>query len=131
MRRAFDSFTCLSETEVALACAAASPICSDLTSMSIDELWSLHEEISAILSARILQEKRELEKRLAILNRGVTYEKLDELGSVQWPCNDAFPEGTPVMHRAGFARGKGLFVLTEYVATDEKVGPRFPLLLTT
>ena len=31
----------------------------------------------------------------------------------------------------GFARGKGLFVLTEYVATDEKVGPRFPLLLTT
>src|ERR1700755_3009553 len=35
------------------------------------------------------------------------------------------------MHTAGFARGKGLFVLTEYVATDEKVGPRFPLLLTT
>jgi formate dehydrogenase major subunit len=62
---------------------------------------------------------------------GVSYEKLDELGSIQWPCNDAAPEGTPVMHRAGFARGKGLFVLTEYVATDEKVGPRFPLLLTT
>ncbi len=62
---------------------------------------------------------------------GVTYEKLDELGSVQWPCNDVAPEGTPVMHRAAFARGKGLFVLTEYVATDEKVGPRFPLLLTT
>jgi formate dehydrogenase major subunit len=62
---------------------------------------------------------------------GVSYEKLDELGSVQWPCNDAAPEGTPVMHRAAFARGKGLFVLTEYVATDEKVGPRFPLLLTT
>jgi len=62
---------------------------------------------------------------------GVTYEKLDALGSIQWPCNDAAPEGTPVMHRAAFARGKGLFVLTEYVATDEKVGPRFPLLLTT
>ncbi len=62
---------------------------------------------------------------------GITYEKLDELGSVQWPCNDAAPEGTPVMHRAGFARGKGLFVLTEYVATDEKIGPRYPLLLTT
>ena len=43
---------------------------NDLTSMSVDELWSLHEEISAILSARILQEKRELEKRLAVLNRG-------------------------------------------------------------
>jgi formate dehydrogenase major subunit len=62
---------------------------------------------------------------------GVSYAKLDEFGSIQWPCNDTAPEGTPVMHRAGFARGKGLFVLTEYVATEEKIGPRFPLLLTT
>jgi formate dehydrogenase major subunit len=60
----------------------------------------------------------------------VTYEKL-ERGSVQWPCNDAAPDGTPIMHMSTFARGKGLMVVTEYVATDEKVGPRFPLLLTT
>ena len=38
--------------------------------LSVDELWSLHEEISALLSARILEEKRQLERRLAILNRG-------------------------------------------------------------
>jgi formate dehydrogenase major subunit len=69
--------------------------------------------------------------RLTPTFAGISYDKLEKLGSVQWPCNDAAPEGTPVMHRAGFARGKGLFVLTEYVATDEKVGPRFPLLLTT
>ena len=69
--------------------------------------------------------------RLTPTFAGVTYERLDELGSIQWPCNEAAPEGTPVMHRAGFARGKGLFVLTEYVATEEKIGPRFPLLLTT
>ncbi|HVB68763.1 MAG TPA: molybdopterin dinucleotide binding domain-containing protein, partial [Acetobacteraceae bacterium] len=62
---------------------------------------------------------------------GVTYAKLDALGSVQWPCNEAAPEGTPIMHEAGFVRGKGLFVVTEYVPTDERVGPRFPLLLTT
>jgi len=61
---------------------------------------------------------------------GVTYEKLDE-GSVQWPCNEKAPNGTPIMHIDGFARGKGLMVVTEYVPTDEKVGPRFPLLLTT
>ena len=61
---------------------------------------------------------------------GVTYEKLDR-ESVQWPCNDAAPDGTPIMHMNGFVRGKGNFVITEYVATDEKVGPRFPLLLTT
>ncbi len=62
---------------------------------------------------------------------GVSYETLETEGSVQWPCNAAAPQGTPVMHEAGFVRGKGLFVVTEYVATDERTGPRFPLLLTT
>ena len=62
---------------------------------------------------------------------GVSYELLDKLGSVQWPCNAAAPEGTPVMHLDGFVRGKGKFVRTEYVATEERTGPRFPLLLTT
>jgi formate dehydrogenase major subunit len=62
---------------------------------------------------------------------GVSYEKLEQAGSVQWPCNDAAPEGTPIMHIGHFVRGKGHFVLTEYVATDERTGPRFPLLLTT
>ncbi len=62
---------------------------------------------------------------------GVSYAKLDELGSVQWPCNEKAPTGTPVMHIGGFVRGKGKFMLTEYVPTDEKTGPRFPLLLTT
>src|SRR5579859_1229636 len=62
---------------------------------------------------------------------GVSYEKLDRLGSVQWPCNDNAPEGTPVMHIGQIVRGKGKFTLTEYVPTDERVGPRYPLLLTT
>jgi formate dehydrogenase major subunit len=62
---------------------------------------------------------------------GVSYAKLDALGSVQWPCNEAAPEGTPVMHIGGFVRGLGNFIVTDYVPTDEKVGPRFPLLLTT
>jgi len=61
----------------------------------------------------------------------VSYALLEEKGSVQWPCNGAAPEGTPTMHVGGFVRGKGKFVVTDYVATDEKTGPRFPLLLTT
>jgi formate dehydrogenase major subunit len=61
----------------------------------------------------------------------VSYEMLDERGSVQWPCNDKAPEGSPIMHVNGFVRGKGKFIVTEYMATDEKTGPRFPLLLTT
>ena len=41
----------------------------ELESMSLDDLWSLHERISSILSTRIGAEKHELEKRLALLNR--------------------------------------------------------------
>jgi formate dehydrogenase major subunit len=69
--------------------------------------------------------------RLTPTFAGVSFARLDELGSVQWPCNEKAPEGTPVMHINGFVRGKGKFVITEYVPTDEKTGPRFPLLLTT
>ena len=42
----------------------------NLEAMSVEDLWSLHEKISKLLSARITSEKRELEKRLAVLNRG-------------------------------------------------------------
>ena len=63
---------------------------------------------------------------------GVSYEKIDRLGSVQWPCNDSTDEaGTAIMHVDHFVRGKGRFVITQYVATDEKVTRKFPLLLTT
>jgi formate dehydrogenase major subunit len=62
---------------------------------------------------------------------GVTYEKLAEHGSVQWPCDEEHPLGYPVMHTDEFTRGKGKFMLTEYVPTDERTGARFPLILTT
>ena len=63
--------------------------------------------------------------------RGVSYKKLDELGSIQWPCNDEHPLGTPTMHIDEFVRGKGKFIITEYVPTSEKVTPKYPLILTT
>ncbi|TDC89785.1 formate dehydrogenase subunit alpha [Saccharopolyspora aridisoli] len=62
---------------------------------------------------------------------GVSFGKLDELGSVQWPCNEQAPEGTPIMHAEQFVRGKGKFVLTPFVATRERSTRRFPLVLTT
>ena len=62
---------------------------------------------------------------------GVTYEKLERLGSVQWPCVDAASEGTPTMHETSFTRGLGQFVVTEYVPTAERCTRRFPLIMTT
>jgi formate dehydrogenase major subunit len=99
------------------------------------EDWEITCDLSAALGfpmhydhpSQIMDEIARLTPTFA----GVSYEKLDALGSVQWPCNEKAPEGTPVMHIGGFVRGKGKFIITEYVPTDERTGPRFPLLLTT
>ena len=69
--------------------------------------------------------------RLTPTFTGVSFERIDELGSIQWPCNDQHPDGTPTMHVGEFVRGKGRFLVTEYVPTAEKVNARFPLILTT
>ena len=69
--------------------------------------------------------------RLTPTFHGVSFDKIDQLGSIQWPCNEAHPEGTPVMHVDAFVRGKGRFMLTEYVPTSEKVNAEHPLILTT
>ncbi len=63
--------------------------------------------------------------------QGVSFAKLDRLGSVQWPCNEAAPDGTPIMHEKGFVRGKGRFMITEFVPTEERASRFFPLILTT
>ncbi len=99
------------------------------------EDWEITVELSEALGypmrydhpSRIMDEIARLTPTFA----GVSFEKLEKLGSVQWPCNEKAPEGTPVMHIGGFVRGKGKFIITEYVPTGEKTGPRFPLILTT
>ncbi|GAA2821938.1 formate dehydrogenase subunit alpha [Kribbella solani] len=62
---------------------------------------------------------------------GVSFDRLDELGSIQWPCDVDHPEGTPIMHSAEFTRGKGRFMETVYVPTSERSTRKFPLILTT
>src|SRR5471030_715545 len=69
--------------------------------------------------------------RLTPTFTGVSFDRIDELGSIQWPCNAAHPDGTPTMHVGEFVRGKGKFLVTEYVPTSERSTRRFPLILTT
>jgi DNA-binding protein H-NS len=42
---------------------------SDLTKMEFEELWELYEELTKLLTEKVVAEKRELENRLAKLNR--------------------------------------------------------------
>ena len=62
---------------------------------------------------------------------GVSFARLDKDGSLQWPVNEKFPNGAPIMHVDGFVRGKGRFMITEYVPTEERTNRHFPLILTT
>ncbi|MBK6707888.1 MAG: formate dehydrogenase subunit alpha [Sphingomonadales bacterium] len=97
--------------------------------------WQVTQELAQALgypmhyesAAQIMDEIAQLSPSFA----HVSFDMLDKVGSVQWPCNDAAPEGTPIMHVDGFVRGKGQFVATEYVPTEEKTNRKFPLILTT
>ena len=97
--------------------------------------WVITQELAQAMgydmhydtSAAIMDEIAELTPTF----RNVSFKLLDDIGSVQWPCNEAAPTGTPIMHIEQFVRGKGLFVETDYVPTEEKTNRKFPLLLTT
>ncbi|MDQ0316002.1 formate dehydrogenase subunit alpha [Amorphus orientalis] len=62
---------------------------------------------------------------------GVSFGHLDAHGSVQWPCNESAPDGTPIMHVGQFVRGLGKFALTKFVPTEERTNRFYPLILTT
>ncbi|MEZ5655074.1 MAG: formate dehydrogenase subunit alpha [Sphingobium sp.] len=106
-----------------------------MTPMNGKEDWEVTQDLANALGlgwsydhpSQIMDEIARLTPTFA----RVSFDRIDELGSIQWPANDKTPEGTPVMHIDGFVRGKGKFVVTDYVPTDEKTGPRYPLLLTT
>jgi formate dehydrogenase major subunit len=97
--------------------------------------WEVTMKLSEALGYRMhYKHPSEIMDEIARLTpgfRNVSYDFLDKMGSVQWPCNDKAPEGSPIMHINGFARGKGKMELTEYVPTDERTTHRFPLILTT
>jgi formate dehydrogenase major subunit len=97
--------------------------------------WLIPVEIAAAMGyAMHYNNAAEIMEEIARLTptfQRVSFERLDTEGSMQWPVTDAAPHGTPIMHIDGFVRGQGLFVVTEFVPTEERVTPKFPLILTT
>lgn len=97
--------------------------------------WEITQDLANALGYQMnYQHPEQIMAEIASLTptfKNVSYQKLDELGSIQWPCNDDHPNGTPIMHEQDFPIGKGRFVVTDYVPTTERTNRRFPLLLTT
>jgi formate dehydrogenase major subunit len=97
--------------------------------------WLITQELAQALGYPMnYSSEAEIMDEIAALSptfSGVSFKFLDEVGSVQWPCNEKAPMGTPIMHVDNFVRGKGLFIETAYVPTDERTTRKFPLILTT
>ena len=112
-----------------------SPVRKVMPSLSGKEDWEITVMLSEALGYPMpYKHPSEIMDEIARLTptfTGVSYAKLDELGSIQWPCNDQYPVGTPVMHVDEFVRGKGRFMITEYVPTEERTSRKYPLILTT
>jgi len=62
---------------------------------------------------------------------GITHKRLDKEGGLQWPCPDSKHPGTPILHKDGFTRGKGLFSPCEYRDPAELPDEEYPITLTT
>ena len=112
-----------------------SPVRKVMTPLAGKEDWEVTQDLANALGypmnyshpSEIMDEISRLTPQFA----GVSYAKIDEMGSIQWPCNAENPDGTPIMHADHFVRGKGRFLLTEYVATTERTSSKYPLILTT
>jgi formate dehydrogenase major subunit len=97
--------------------------------------WEIVAEIAALMGSPMPYESSsQIMDEIAATTptfTGVSFELLDKVGSVQWPCNANAPLGTETMHEHEFARGLGHFVMTPYVPTTERSTRRYPLILTT
>ncbi|MEM7283738.1 MAG: formate dehydrogenase subunit alpha, partial [Pseudomonadota bacterium] len=112
-----------------------SPVRKVMSPLAGKEDWEVTMDLANAMGYEMhYQHPEEIMAEIAALTptfTGVTYQKLEQQGSIQWPCNDNAPTGTPTMHVGEFVRGKGFFAPTPYVATEERTTRKYPLLLTT
>ena len=68
--------------------------------------WEITQELAKAMGYEMnFNSSKEIMDEIAELTptfTGVSFERLDQLGSIQWPCNDNAPEGTPIMHVGEF-----------------------------
>ncbi len=69
--------------------------------------------------------------RVTPIYGGVSYDRLEEKGFLQWPVPDAAHPGTPYLHKEKFSRGRGRFHAIEFHEAAELPDEEYPLTLTT
>jgi formate dehydrogenase major subunit/formate dehydrogenase alpha subunit len=62
---------------------------------------------------------------------GISYERLEREGGLQWPVTSPEAPSTEYLHKGGILRGKGLFQPVNYSPPFEQADPEYPLVLST
>jgi formate dehydrogenase major subunit/formate dehydrogenase alpha subunit len=62
---------------------------------------------------------------------GISHERLERGERLQWPVKDASHPGTPILHTAQFANGRGKFMPIEHVPPAELPDDDYPMILST
>jgi len=66
---------------------------------------------------------------------GMSYELIEKLGGIQWPCNEEYPEGKKRLYTEGFKcptdDGKAKLLPVDWKPLAESCNPNFPLILNT
>ena len=96
-------------------------------------------EITSLLSSKMgypmkyksFEEVFEEMKSLTPQYEGISYKRLEDKGSLQWPCSKEDSGGTPILHREGIARGRGEFYVPEFLEPRETPDAEFPFYLST
>jgi len=74
-------------------------------------------------------------RTLSPAHRGMSYQRLEELDGIQWPCYDETHPGEPFLHSRLWADpvpgNRAPFVPVEHELPVDKLTPEFPIRLTT
>ena len=71
-------------------------------------------------------------RRLAPILTGISYERLDNEGGIQWPCPSEDHPGTQYLHKDEMDSGSpGYFAPVDHIPPAEKTDSEYPIILTT
>jgi predicted molibdopterin-dependent oxidoreductase YjgC len=94
-------------------------VCQIATAMGYPMHYNSAEEIMAEIS------------KVTPAYGGISYARLEQEKSLQWPCPTAEHQGTPFLHIGKFSRGLGKFHAVEHIPQAEIPDAEYPLILNT
>jgi len=96
--------------------------------------WQILSELAQRAGYREMNYKdpEEIMEEIASLTpiyEGFSYEKLDDIAGIQWPCIGKDHTGTKFLYRDSFARGKGYFAPADFTQPTEVPDKEYPYFL--